>query len=416
MENINLSQIPLFSGLPPGELDSLEEALQPAALDPGAVLFREGEPGDKFFIIIGGEVEIVKALDTPDEQILDTRGEGDFFGEMSLLIPDGRRTASVRARSRVHLMELSRAEFERLMEQRPSLALKMVRELSKRLRHSDNAMIRDLTEKNRELSRAYRELKEAQAQLVEKERLETEMDLARNIQQRILPDDLALLEGFDFGARMLPARAVGGDLYDLFRLDEDTVGVSIGDVSDKGVPAALVMAEYCSLLRAEAPHAFSPASALRNVNRHLLDFNQGRMFVTALYGILDRRTGEFSYARAGHHAPLLFDRSGEEMSLSTGHGQLLGFFSDPALDVGSVNIPPGSTLLLYTDGMFDIMDDSDQKLGEKRLRDMARAFGDCSADELCENILGEIKTYQGETTQFDDMTLVAMRRPGGSTS
>lgn len=409
MIDYDLTQIPLFSSLPPSEIEFLTEVLRPFTLDPGEVLFSEGEPGVKFYIITDGQVEIVKSIGTADEQILDNRGPGDFFGEMSLLIPDGLRTASVRACSPVQIMELSCPDFDRLVQKRPSLAFEMVRELSLRLRDSDNAMIRDLTEKNLELAQAYQELQAAQIQLVEKEKLEHELDLARNIQQSILPDNLALMEGFDFGARMLPARAVGGDLYDFIQLDQDTVGISIGDVSDKGVPAAIFMALYCSLLRAEASHISSPADVLRRVNRHLLDLNEARMFVTALYGVLNCKTCEFSYARAGHHVPILVDDCGKEIVINRGQGQLLGFFSDPDLDVQTVVIPQGSTLLLYTDGMFDVMDRNDEILGEDRLREMICTNQGSSAQDLCDNLIGVLKSYQGESPQFDDMALVAIQ-------
>ena len=409
MNQYDPTQIPLFSSLPPSEIEFLTEVLKLITLDPAEVLFSEGEPGDKFYIITDGQVEIVKSIGTANEQILDSRSPGDFFGEMGLLIPDGLRTASVRACSPVKIMELSCTDFDRLMQRRPSLALELVRELSLRLRDSDNAMIHDLTEKNRELAQAYQELQAAQVQLVEKEKLEHELDLAHNIQQSILPDDLALMEGFDFGARMMPARAVGGDLYDFIHLDQDTVGISIGDVSDKGVPAAIFMALYCSLLRAEALHVSSPADVLRRVNRHLLDLTEARMFVTALYGVLNRKTCEFSYARAGHHVPILVDDCGKETAINRDQGQLLGFFPYPDLDVQTVVIPQGSTLLLYTDGMFDVMDSNDEILGEERLREMICTNQGGLAQELCDKIIAELKTYQGESPQFDDMALVAIQ-------
>ena len=139
------------------------------------------------------------------------------------------------------------------------------------MRESDNAMIYDLKEKNRQLSQAYEELKIAQAQIVEKEKLEHELSLARDIQASILPKDLLCLDDFEFGARMVPARSVGGDLYDFIPLSEDIVAIAIGDVSDKGIPAAMFMALFCSLLRAEVQHIISPAEVLRRVNRHLLE-------------------------------------------------------------------------------------------------------------------------------------------------
>lgn len=408
MSELDITLVPLFSSLPSSEIEFLTEALRPISLDPNVVLFGEGEPGDKFYIITDGHVEIVKSLGTADEQVLDTRGPGDFFGEMSLLIPDGLRTASIRACSPVEMMELSRADFDLLLERRPALACEMVRELSLRLRHSDNVMIRDLTEKNRQLALAYEELKAAQAQLVEKEKLEHELDLARRIQESILPNDLALMEGFDFGARMLPARAVGGDLYDFIQLDQDNLGISIGDVSDKGVPAAIFMALYCSLLRAETIHTFLPEEVLFRVNQHLLELHETRMFVTAIYGVLNRKSCQFTYARAGHHVPILVDDCGVETNLERDHGQLMGFFPAPDLDVQTLTINEGSTLLLYTDGMFDVMNAEGEKFGENRLREMVCANQGRSAQNLCDLLVEELQAYQGDSAQFDDMTLVAI--------
>lgn len=132
------------------------------------------------------------------------------------------------------------------------------------------------------------------------------------------------------------------------------------------------------------------------------------MFVTALYGILNRQTGEFSYARAGHHVPILVDHHGEEIHLDQGHGQLLGFFPNPDLDVQTVDIPQGSTLLLYTDGMFDVMDMDGEIFGEDRLKELVCANQGESAQDLCDKIIAELQAYQGEKTQFDDMTLVAI--------
>jgi serine phosphatase RsbU (regulator of sigma subunit) len=409
MKNLDLSQIPLFKTLPSAEIKHLNEVLKPISLDPDVVLCHEGEPGDKFYIITTGQVEIIKSLGTPDEQILGNRNPGDFLGEMSLLVPDGLRTATVRASSAVELLELSYADFDQLLKKRPSLAMEMVRELSIRLRHSDNTMIRDLTEKNQELAQAYQELKAAQAQIVEKEKLEHELSLARQIQQSILPDDLALMAGFDFGARMVPARAVGGDLYDFIQLDQDTMGISIGDVSDKGVPAAIFMALYCSLLRAEAPYAPSPAEVLRRVNHHLINMRDTGMFVTALFGVLNQKTSQFSYARAGHHVPILIDDFGKEMAINRDQGQLLGFFPDPVLDIQTVDLPQGSTLLLYSDGMLDVMDSNNEFIGENRFREIVQGSRGKSAQELCEYIITELKNIQGDNPQYDDMTLVAVQ-------
>lgn len=164
---------------------------------------------------------------------------------------------------------------------------------------------RELTEKNRQLQQAFDERKAAEQQLrIEKERLERELKVAADIQMSILPDKLPMHEHFDFGGRILPARQVGGDFYDVFVLDKDKIGVLIGDVADKGVPSAIFMARAHALIIAEADRATSPGEVLRMANKHLIRLEKSTQFVTALYGVLDTNTGEFSYARAGHESPL----------------------------------------------------------------------------------------------------------------
>lgn len=409
MNKLHIESIPLFNSLPNKEIDYLNHSLKQSAIESDTILFREGELGDKFFIIASGYVEIVKALGTREEQILGERGPGDFFGEMSLLLPDQRRTASIRAISSVELLELSRNEFDLLLERRPALACEMVRVLTLRLRASDNVMIRDLKEKNKQLEQAYEELKAAQAQIVAKEKLEHELSLARNIQESILPNELNLLKGYDFGACMLPARAVGGDLYDFIPIDENLVGISIGDVSDKGVPAAIFMALYCSVLRAESHHGISCAEVLRKVNQHLLGFDDAGMFVTALYGVLNKENGEFSYARAGHHKPLLFDQHENEIDLKMNPGQLLGFFPDPQIDEQIVRLKNGHSLVIYTDGVIDAMNADDTCFGLENLKAIVRANIHGSSQDLCDMVMEDIRSHQGPSSQFDDITLVAIK-------
>ncbi|MEN8174024.1 MAG: SpoIIE family protein phosphatase, partial [Chloroflexota bacterium] len=323
--------------------------------------------------------------------------------------PDGLRTASVRASTPIKLLELDHADFNKLLELRPALALELVRVLGVRLRESDNLMIHDLREINRQLTQTCEELKTAQAQIVEKEKLEHELSLARDIQESILPKDLVCLDDFEFGARMVPARSVGGDLYDFIPLNEDIVAIAIGDVSGKGIPAAIYMALFCSLLRAEIQHIPSPTDVLLRVNQHLLDLDESGMFVTVLFGLLDRKKRKFSYARAGHEVPILFDQNGKAAILDWDQGQLLGFFSDPKLDVGSIIIPEGCTLLLYTDGAFDTRNSDGTGFGLERLIETTTDYLPNSAQNLCDLVVDKLNVYQGLSSQFDDITLVAIQ-------
>jgi len=169
------------------------------------------------------------------------------------------------------------------------------------------------------------------------------------------------------------------------------------------------MALYCSFLRAEASPSKTPAETLQRVNQHLLNLNNAGMFVTSVYGILNRKTREFTYARAGHHIPILVNAAGNEITIAQGQGQMLGFFPDPILDQQTVIISPGSTLLIYTDGMFDVINENDEIFGEDCLREMIVDNKGGSAQELCDKVVANLKEFRGESAQFDDMTVVAVK-------
>ena len=404
-----LKQLALFEALPPDEVKYLAEILHHREFNAGSVFIQEGEIADHFFILIEGQIEIIKALGTADERVLDVDEAGSFIGEMGLINPGSRRTASVRARGPARLLELTRADFDALLHRQPGLAVKMVRVLSQRLEQHQNRTIRDLQEKNLQLTQAYEQLKAAQAHLIEKERMEREMEVARGIQQSMVPRKLPHLPGFDFGARMMPARAVGGDFFDFIPLSESTLGIVIGDVSDKGVPAALFMALTSNLLRAEARRASSVSDALRHVHQQLLEINDAGMFVSLLYGVLNGTTREFRYARAGHELPLLCDALGEMAVLPYTDGQPLGAMEGILLDEQTVMLPSGSTVLLYTDGVTDVLDAHGNQFGLERLRQALSAQRNAPAQALCETLLEMTAAYRAATPQYDDITLVAVQ-------
>jgi sigma-B regulation protein RsbU (phosphoserine phosphatase) len=404
-----IGQVPLFAALPPEELDHLVASLRPASYPAGTVLFSEGERGERFYIVLAGAIAIVKALGTDAERVLGLRGAGEFVGEMSLLSQDGLRTATVRVEQEARVLELTRADFDALLHRYPLLAYEMLRVLSTRLRDSHEAAIRDLHEKNRRLAQAYADLQAAQAQIVEQEALARELRLAREIQESMLPRRLPQTPGFDIGAHMIPARMVGGDFYDALVLDDDRLGVVVGDVSGKGVPAALFMALVSSLLRVEAPRAATPEQALREVNRHLLARNARSMFVTALYGILRRSTREFTFVRAGHELPLIWDAGGELAPIARGLGHPLGLFPHSALDSQTVTLPPGGTLLLFSDGVTEAMDARGDLFGVERILQAVRAGRPATAQDLCDRLVAAVASYQGAAPQADDITLLAVR-------
>ena len=368
VDPVYLRRLELFANLPEAELPALAATLRQRTLAAGELLFREGDTAGQCYIVLDGDVAVIKALGTPDERLLGVRPAGTVVGELSLFSPGGQHTASVRAHTPLVLVEMTRAELEWLLNHFPSLTYAMVQTLSLRLIESEQGTIRDLRQKNDALAKAYRDLQAAQAQIIEKERLERELEVARRIQRSLLPRGVPQVEGLDFGALMRPMSAVGGDFYDFMPLDGGRLGLAIGDVSDHGVPAALFMTMTVTLLRAAVRRGLPPADVLRAVNRDLLEFNEAGMFVTVLYGELDPASGDFHYARAGHEPPLVHDARGaavEPPAAAFCRGQLLGIFNQPELDEQRVRLESGGTLLLYTDGAREATDPASRMFGEE---------------------------------------------------
>jgi sigma-B regulation protein RsbU (phosphoserine phosphatase) len=311
------------------------------------------------------------------------------------------------------LLEMTHAELDALLHRQPLFAYELVGMLSRRLEESENTTILDLREKNRQLTVAYEELQAAQAQMIEKERLERELEIAHTIQASILPQSLPAHPSLDFGARIVPARLVSGDFYDLFPVGEGRWGIVVGDVCDKGVPAALFMMLTYSLMRAEAPRAGTPGEALAAVNRHLQDLNPSGMFVTLVYGLLDAATCRFSYARAGHPQPLLLDSACRPIIVPRGIGQPLGVFEAPELDEQELIIPTGGTVLVFSDGLSDVLEDAAESRAWDRLCAAVAAIPGAGAQEICNRLWEAAQAAEMDPeAQMDDFVLVAVKRTG----
>jgi serine phosphatase RsbU (regulator of sigma subunit) len=281
-------------------------------------------------------------------------------------------------------------------------------------------LISEIQAKSRKVEEQARELAEWNAALETRvaeqvarieqlSKLEHELSLAGDIQKSMLPRSIPRLEGYEFSARMIPAKSVGGDFFDFIPLGEDLLGIAVGDVSDKGIPAALFMAMVRSLLRAEAHPGRSPKKVLRSVNRHLMDMNDKEMFVTILFGILDRTTRRFHYARAGHEAPIFLDGQGVIKRMPQANGQVLGVFGEIVLDEQTIELSKGSMLLLYSDGITEAHNRQNVSFGYDGV---VRIFGqmpDASAQMLCDELIRAAAGHGAGAMQHDDMTVVVVR-------
>lgn len=252
-------------------------------------------------------------------------------------------------------------------------------------------------------------VREQQAEARTRERIEQELRIARIIQQTLLPQELPQLDGWQLGAYYQPARAVGGDFYDFITFEDGRLGMVIGDVTDKGVPAALVMATTRSILRSSAQRGDSPGEVLERANNLLFPDIPPKMFVTCLYAILDPHTGHLWYANAGHDLPYLsHDGSASELRAT---GMPLGLMPDMHYEEKEVRMAAGDTLLLYSDGLVEAHNPERDMFSFPRLMSLVGQYGNTGA--LIEYLLNELRTFTGiGWEQEDDVTLVTLQHTG----
>ncbi|MBQ7516514.1 MAG: SpoIIE family protein phosphatase [Schwartzia sp.] len=254
-------------------------------------------------------------------------------------------------------------------------------------------------------------MKNLERTATEKEHIKTEMDLARNIQDGMLPKDFPKQREFDIFATMHPAKAVGGDFYDFYFLDENHLAVTVADVSDKGVPAALFMVITKTLLKDNAIRVREPeklSNAVEQANDALIASNQEGMFVTAFCGVLDIRTGTFRYANAGHNPPLI-RRGTESAYLPNGESLMLGVMEGEAYPAKTITLAPGDVLFLYTDGVTEAMDENREMFRESRLKEtLDAALPTATAEDMVGAVWKALQDFTADVEQSDDVTMLAL--------
>ena len=256
-------------------------------------------------------------------------------------------------------------------------------------------------------------VRQQQAEARARERLEQEMRVARIIQETLLPKAIPVIAGWEAAAYWQPARAVGGDFYDFIDLPEGRLGLVIGDVTDKGVPAALVMATTRSILRGAAERYSSPGEVLGRINNLLCGDIPRNMFVTCLYAILDPKTGCLRYANAGHNLPYRRKDQGVDELRAT--GMPLGLMPDMVYDENETRLLPGESVLFYSDGLVEAHNSLREMFSFNRLKDLMRVHP--GGSRLVEFLLTELANFTGDDwEQEDDVTFVTLERKEESRS
>ncbi len=253
------------------------------------------------------------------------------------------------------------------------------------------------------------QISEIERYAIDKQKLQSELDIARSIQRSMLPRDCELAGGglrYHLQARLEPAKAVGGDFYGHFRHGDGRVWFVVGDVSDKGVPAALFMARALTVLEVAAAAGDTPDRVLADAARHLSEGNDACMFATVLCGVLELATGEIAIASAGHDAPLLRHADGHIETIALESGPALGFDATESYEVWRGKLRPGDLLFAYTDGVTEAFDRDEVAFGEDRLRDALRASRD--AADACDGMLIDVHRFASGAAQSDDITVFAI--------
>lgn len=238
--------------------------------------------------------------------------------------------------------------------------------------------------------------------------IEAELKTAQNIQKALLPKNNPTIPGIDIAGTYYPAREVGGDFFDYIQIDENRLGVAIGDVSGKGLPAALLMSHLHASLRSTAPVNVSAKNCVTKTNDLLCQCIAEGKFITMFYGILNTSDRSFLFTNAGHNYPLLFSKEGDVKRLET-KDLIMGVMHDFSYKEKSISLNPGEIIVLYTDGVTEAENTTGEQFEEKRVIDVVTKNSHLSSAEICEKLFEEVQSFQKDEAQQDDFTVVIIK-------
>lgn len=386
-----ISHLQLFAAIPYEAVESLLQDCDTHDVAAGSVLLEPGQFNDSIHLLISGRLRI--HLDRVDSADYIAIEEGGCVGELSII--DGQpASAYVVADTPSRVLKIHQSVFwERLIPQ-PGVARNLLNTLSERMRANRDMIIERLKDK------------------LALEHLQKELSIARNIQMSMLPPGARLFPERDEAiayALMEAAKDVGGDFYDAFFVTPERLFVAVGDVSGKGVAAALFMARTITQLRIEAARKSEPSEIVEAVNCALSESNDAGMFVTVFCGILDITSGEFSFANAGHNPPVRIGADGRHDFLAVKKGIVAGMIESAVYPMDSIRLRPDESLLLYTDGVTEAMNPVGQFYSEQRLLDTIRLAGCSDPRVLVESVRASIAAFTRTAPQADDITMLALQ-------
>ena len=347
----------------------------------GTAVIREGEPGDTMFVLLEGELAV-----TVRGKPIDHLYPGSVLGEMAM-VDDRSRSATAVAVGDVELVRFDRPRFLELIRQTPEFAARVMNIMSVRTRRLMQEEVR-------------------------RQRMEEELAIGHRIQLSLLPRGCPQVPGYSFAAGYRAAHEVGGDLYDFIVQPDDRAKVHlvIGDVTGKGVPAALYMAVSRTLLHTYALDGYGPGEALRRVNDFIREDAASPLLLSAFYAILDAGSGRLTYANAGHNPPLRLRAATGELELLESRGLLLGAFNSFVADERSCTLDPGDFIVFFTDGITEARNAAGAFMDDEGLEAIVRSRPWSSAEEVVTAITDAVDAFAGGAAQADDYTVVVLQR------
>jgi serine phosphatase RsbU (regulator of sigma subunit) len=391
--------------LPDEDLEILINAVDTSEREAGSIICREGSLEHVFYIIQEGTVAFTKKMDQ-GEQFLGLRGKGEFFGELGVL-DRAPRAATVHAISDCALIAIHEDTLDTILTRSPTVSRAIMRGLTRSVRDTDQITIAELQLKNEELARTLENLRAAQEELLRRERLKRDLEIAAQVHHSILPTSFPAVPNFEFAAMARPAREIGGDLYDVIPIDRDHVGIVMADASGKSVQAAIYMAVVRALFLSQAKADLSTIEIAANVHDILLRVSTAEMFVTVFYANLNHQTRQMTYIRGGHDRPVFFQGSSRDIHLLDPPGRFLGLLPDLILEEDRLTFEPGDVLVCYSDGVTDAVRSSDNQMyGLDQLQSIVASEAHRSAQELANIIVDDVDNFRSGAEQPDDLTLL----------
>jgi sigma-B regulation protein RsbU (phosphoserine phosphatase) len=417
-----------FSMMPENRLRDISRESAVVKLCPGGRLFEQGDTGDAAYLVLDGVISVEVATES-GRAVVATVGPGELVGEIAVF-SNLKRNASVFSETGAHLLHIGQDTIRDMLQRDPSCAMNIIVELGARLDSNNNSiavlchaanalaagdfkpdMLSALKQGADRFSHFAKVFESMASEITTKHQFLQEINTAKIIQRSFLPKRIDAGDRggqFRIAAEMLPAKEVGGDFFDYFMIDDRNLGIAVGDVSGKGIPAAIFMSVTRTMLRTIARQGGKAGDVVTQLNSLLAEDNSESMFVTLACGRLDLDTGQFDYANAAHEEAYVLRADGSLNHIGP-MGPAVGLFDGIWYQSDTRILKPGDTILLGTDGITEAFSAQGVMYGTDRFTALMKRLGREPVDNVVRQITGEVMQFSHGVPQSDDLTCLAAR-------